>query len=178
MNYVYIAQSLDGFIAGKNGELDWLESIPNPEGSDHGYSEFMKKIDALIMGRNTFEIICGFEGDWPYEKPVFVLSNSLQSIPDHLQSNVSLIKGDLQGILKALKADGYPSLYIDGGSTIHSFLEKDLIDELTITTLPILLGDGIPFFTKMEHRLNFDLKSSRVLVNQMVQSTYVRRKKD
>ena len=87
-NTVYIATSLDGYIADRDGKLDWLESIPNPDGNDFGYSDFMENIDALVMGRNTYEVVLGFDIPWPYTKPVFVLSNFLESIPDELQEKV------------------------------------------------------------------------------------------
>ena len=74
-NIVYIATSLDGYIADKSGKLDWLHSIPNPDNLDFGFADFMNRIDAIVMGRNTFETVCGFEGMWPYSKRVFVLKN-------------------------------------------------------------------------------------------------------
>ena len=87
-NYVYIATSLDGFIADKDGGLDWLMEIPNPDKSDYGFAEFMNTVDALLMGRKTFEIVVSF-GQWPYTKPVFVLSNSLKEIPDNFFDVIS-----------------------------------------------------------------------------------------
>lgn len=87
-NRVYMAQSLDGFIAGPNGELDWLAAIDNPEGSDLGFAEFMASVDALLMGRNTFEVVAAFDA-WPYDKPVFVASNSLKQLPEGLPAKLS-----------------------------------------------------------------------------------------
>jgi dihydrofolate reductase len=83
MNYVFIAQSLDGFIATTDGGVEWLDAIPNSEGSDFGFSEFIAKVDALLMGRNTFEKVLSF-GQWPYVLPVYVLSNTLTSVPDEV----------------------------------------------------------------------------------------------
>ena len=93
-NSVYIGVSLDGYIADKDGGLDWLDFIPNPEGSDMGYYEFMSGIDALVMGRNTFEVVDGFDIDWPYKKPVFVLSNSLTEVPEKYKGKVYLLGGE------------------------------------------------------------------------------------
>jgi dihydrofolate reductase len=98
-NKVFIATSLDGFIADKNGGIDWLNSIPNPDYIDMGYGEFTSQIEALVMGRNTYETICEFDIDWPYQKPVFVLSNSLTSIPEKLKEKVILIKGPLKEVI-------------------------------------------------------------------------------
>ena len=82
-NYVYIATSLDGFIATVDGGIDWLNDVPNPDKSDYGYAEFMNGIAALVMGRRTFEKVLTFDA-WPYDKPVFVLSNSLTELPENM----------------------------------------------------------------------------------------------
>ncbi|MBX2816633.1 MAG: dihydrofolate reductase family protein, partial [Saprospiraceae bacterium] len=95
-NIVFIARSLDGFIAGKDGELDWLHSIPNPNNDDMGYGELMKEIDAIVMGRTTFETVRAFDVPWPYTKHVFVLSTLMQSVPDDLKGQVTLIQGSPQ----------------------------------------------------------------------------------
>ncbi len=138
-NKVFIATSLDGYIADKNGEIDWLHSIPNPDNLDLGYGEFTSQIDALVMGRTTFETVCGFDMEWPYEKPVFVLSNSLNTIPDEYKGKVELVKGDLKKVIEEIHSKGFNNLYIDGGKTIQSFLKEDLIDEMIITIIPYLL---------------------------------------
>jgi dihydrofolate reductase/ribosomal protein S18 acetylase RimI-like enzyme len=155
-NYVYIATSLDGYIAGKDGDLTWLNEIPNPSNSDFGFAEFLEKIDALVMGRNTYETVLSF-GAWPYEKPVFVLSNSLSKVPESMEDKAEIIKGDLKTLVNELKNRGYENLYIDGGRVIQSFLKEDLIDEMIITRVPILLGEGIPLFGKLEHSMKFKL---------------------
>ena len=173
-NIVYIATSLDGYIADQNGGLDWLYSIPNPEGSDFGFNDFMARIDALVMGRNTFETVCGFDCDWPYNKPVFVLSNSLESIPGGYQDKAFLINGDLKDVVAELNEKGFKDLYIDGGVTVQNFLEQDLIDEMIITTFPVVLGGGAPLFGKTPSAMKFTLKHSEVLLDAMVKNHYVR----
>jgi len=150
----YIATSLDGYIARTNGDISWLNEIPNPENSDFGYSEFISKIDAIIMGRNTFEKVLEFD-DWPYGRKVFVLSNTLKNVPEYLIDRVEIVSGDLKTILEDLKKRELKNLYVDGGKTIQSFLKEDLIDEMIITTVPILLGDGIPLFGHLERDLKF-----------------------
>lgn len=175
-NSVYIATSIDGYIADKNGGIDWLHQTPNPDNSDLGYGEFTAQIDALVMGRNTFETVCGFDCDWPYKKPVFVLSNTLSQIPAEYQNKVFLVKGNLQEVLSQIHQKGYYRLYIDGGTTIQSFLKEDLIDDLIITTIPILLGGGVPLFTELNSCLKFELVKSQVLIKQLVQSYYRRGK--
>ena len=173
-NFVFVGQSLDGYIAGKNGELDWLESIPNPEKSDMGYLSFMNKIDALVMGRKTFDTVCQFDGAWPYDKPVYVLSNNMSQIPSLYKSKAFLIKGSLTEVLDQIHNNGHFNLYINGGNTIQNFLKEDLIDEITVSTLPILLGGGIPLFGHLTDSLRFDLHSSTIYLDQIVQSTYKR----
>ena len=176
MNKVFIATSLDGFIADENGGIDWLHTIPNPDNEDHGYYDFMKGIDALLMGRVTFETVLGFGIDWPYDKPVFVLSRNLEEVPANLAGKVFIVNGELPAILDQLHKDGYHHLYIDGGSTIQSFLREDLIDEMTITQIPILLGSGFPLFGKVPEHLTFELIQSKVFLGQMVQSVYKRKR--
>ena len=175
-NRVFIAQSLDGYIAGKNGEIDWLEMIPNTENSDLGYPGFMEGVDALVMGRNTFELVCSFGGEWPYQKPLFVLSNSLETIPAAYQDKAELVKGSLREVLETIHQKGFFRLYIDGGVTIQSFLKEDLIDEVIITTLPIILGGGIPLFGTLDKALEFELVKTEIYLKHLVMVHYKRKR--
>ena len=176
-NIVFIAKSLDGFIAGKNGELEWLHSIPNPENIDMGFNKLMEEIDAIIMGRTTYETVIGFGGEWPYNKHVFVLSNSLKSVPGRLDKKVTLINGTPNEILDKIHNKGFFKLYIDGGRTVQNFIKEDLIDELRITTIPILLGGGFPLFGALENPLEFEHIESKLFLNQVVQNHYRRKNK-
>ena len=175
-NVVYIATSLDGYIADKNGGLDWLESVPNPDNLDFGYANFIDTIDALVMGRKTFETVCGFGGQWPYPKPVFVLSRTLTTVPEELQNKVEIVSGSLAEVIKRIRQKGYLELYIDGGVTIQSFLQEDLIDEMTITHIPILLGGGASLFGDLPEHMEFEHVSTEVLLGEMVQSRYRRKR--
>ncbi len=175
-NSVFIATSLDGFIADRNGGIDWLHSIPNPDNNDMGYTEFNKKIDALVMGRTTFETVLGFDIDWPYDKPVFVLSNKLKEIPDTHKGKAFLVKGTLTEILDQIHEKGLNRLYIDGGTTIRNFLKENLIDEMVLTTIPILLGGGSSLFTELPNELKFELNGTKTYLNQIVQTHYKRKK--
>ena len=116
-NSVFIATSLDGYIADKNGGIDWLHSLPNPDNDDMGYVEFSNEIDAHVMGRTTFETVLGFDVDWPYNKLVFVLSNKLKEIPESHKEKAFLVKGKLTEILDQIHEKGFKSLYIDGGTS-------------------------------------------------------------
>ena len=175
-NKVFIATSLDGFIADKDGGIDFLHSIANPENIDMGYLEFISQIDALVMGRRTFETVCGFDIDWPYQKPVFVLSTTMTNISEKYNGKATLVKGSLKEILKEIHGKGYFKLYIDGGRTIQEFLKEDLIDEMTITIIPYILGDGIPLFTEVPERIEFECIESKIFLEKVVQNRFIRKR--
>jgi len=175
MIYVYIATSLDGFIATSDGGIEWLHEHPNPNNSDYGYSEFIGHIDALVMGRHSFEKVNSFS-EWPYQEKVFVLSSTLTEVPDKLLGKAEIISGSPKEVLSKINAMGFNNLYIDGGLVIQSFLSEDLIDELIVTRIPILLGDGIPLFGKLAEPLRFIHQSTTVYDNALVKSHYIRAK--
>lgn len=173
-NKVFIGTSLDGYIAGKNNEIDWLEAIPNPNKIDMGYQAHMDSIDALVMGKNTMKLVAEMPIEWPYDKPVFVLSNTMDSIPKELEGKVFIVNGSIKDIHESINKQGYKNLYIDGGMTIQSFLKEDLIDEITITTIPILLGGGIPLFSNLPQRLEFRCVESTAFGNGVCQNKFKR----
>lgn len=166
---VYIAASVDGFIAREDGGLDWL---PPPDGrEDYGYAAFMESVDALVMGRKTFETVLGF-GEWPYAKPVFVLSRAVASIPERLAGRAEAVTGAPAEVLAGLAARGLRRVYLDGGLTIHSFLAAGLVDELIITRVPVLLGRGIPLFHPRSGDLRLRHVETRAFASGLVQSRY------
>ena len=175
-NKVFIATSLDGFIADKNGGIDWLDTFPEINNIDTGYAEFTSNIDAIVMGRSTFEKVCSFGIEWPYKKPVFVVSNSIGEISEELKSNpIFLVKGNISEILSQIHQKGHYQLYIDGGMLIQSFLKEDLIDEIVITIIPVLLGEGIPLFSKLPKPLKFECKKSILFLDKIVQNHFKRK---
>ena len=171
--FVYVATSLDGFIAAEGDDLSWLSEIPNPDESDFGFADFMSRVDALVMGRRTYDKVISF-GSWPYDKPVFVLSNTLGSLPTDPEKSVEVISGGLESVIANLKAKGHQNLYVDGGITIQNFLEKDLIDEMIITRVPVLLGSGIPLFGQLQQALKFTLERTEELGGGLLKSYYKR----
>ena len=171
--FVYIGKSLDGFIADKNGNLDWLNDIPNPDNSDFGFGEFINKIDAIVMGRRTFEKVQTF-GMWPYTKMVYVISSSIKNLPDEYSGKAKILNLKPQQIITRLRHAGLKNLYIDGGALIQSFLSEDLIDELILTSIPVLLGHGIPLFGQLENVLKFEHIQTEVLNGALVKSHYIR----
>ena len=172
-NIVYIATSLDGYIAKTDGSIDWLMEVPNPEQSDFGFNDFIERIDGIIMGRNTFETIIKFD-KWPYTKPVFVLSNKLKRIPEKFEYKVEIINGPLKNIIHNLKKRNIIDLYVDGGKTIQSFLKENLIDKLIITRIPIILGSGISLFAEIDFEIKFKHIKTEVYNNYLVKSAYIR----
>ena len=170
---VYIAQSIDGFIADKQGGIEWLNEIPNPTGSDYGFATFMAGVDAIAMGRKTFEQVCEFD-PWPYSKPVFVISRTLHTLPESHREKATVLSMAPQEIVSHLKSQGIERLYVDGGTLIQSFLKEDLIDQLIITTVPIMLGSGISLFSERGLRSNWIHQGTDVINNALVKTNYVR----
>ncbi|MHC6224001.1 dihydrofolate reductase family protein [Pseudomonas sp. X10] len=170
---VFIATSLDGFIAREDGSLDWLMGATSSS-DDHGYDAFMASVDTLVMGRHTFEKVLTF-GEWPYtQKRVVVLSRTLQAtaIPQGLGGPVEVHPGPLEDLLEHLQATGAKSLYLDGGKLIQGFLSEGRVDELTITYIPVLLGSGIPLFGALARDVPLQHVRTTTFENGFVQSTY------
>jgi dihydrofolate reductase len=168
---VFIAASLDGFIARPNGDLDWL---PGSEGSgmedeDHGYHEFMDTVDVVIMGRGTFDKVLTF-GAWPFTKPVVVLSTRAIELPPKAQ--VEAMSGTPTEILNRLASRGWKHAYVDGGVTIQRFLEAGLIQRMIITRIPVLIGSGIPLFGPVTRDIRLQHVATRPYRSGLVQSEY------
>ncbi|MGD8455449.1 MAG: dihydrofolate reductase family protein [Anaerolineales bacterium] len=169
---VYIATSVDGFIARENGSVDWLSMGENNDGEDYGYQDFMDSIDALVMGRNTYERVLSFD-DWPYgEKPVIVLTNQSLEIPVSIASTVSTLSAPPKEVIRQLAGRGYQHIYIDGGKTIQGFLRDGLIHTLIITKVPILIGSGVPLFGALPHDVMLRHLDTIQYENGLVQSKY------
>ena len=166
---VFVGTSLDGFIARANGDFDFLF----PSGNEpHGYDEFIATVDALVMGRNTYEKVLTFS-DWPYgEKPVFVLSTR-PLLPVPAGAIVERMTGTASEILSQLGTRGVRHVYVDGGITIQGFLEAGLIQRLIITRVPVLIGDGIPLFGVIPHDIMLSHIGTRQYASGLVQSEYV-----
>ncbi len=167
---VFIALSLDGFIARPDGRLDWL---PQPEeGEDFGYTRFIETVDTVIMGRKTFEQVLTFP-EYPYPNlRMVVLSSRPWTCPPHLSGAVQVMQGDPVEIVRILEEQGASHAYVDGGETIRRFLRAGLIRDLILTHIPILLGDGIPLFGSLSKDFPLEHISTRVYPNGLVQSHY------
>lgn len=182
---VFVAVSLDGFIARPGGELDWLpgaspEGVPAPADEDHGFGAFMDGVQVIVMGRATFETVRDFE-PWPYAgHEVVVLSRTLRA--DDLPAGrpglsvhpgpVGALAADLRARFRDRGRTG--GVYVDGGQTVQAFLRASLIDELTVTRVPVLLGQGRPLFGPLEADLHWKHLGTRAFPSGLVQSTYRR----
>lgn len=171
---VFIATSLDGFIARENGDLDWLDAANNTvtEGEDCGYFDFMASVDILVMGRHTYEKVLSF-GDWPYqEKPVIVLSSKPVEIPPEIRNSVTFSKESPEELCLRLSKEGIKRIYIDGGITIQRFLSAGLVSDMVITMIPVLLGSGISLFGSLDKDILVNHVATKTFDFGFVQVTY------
>lgn len=170
---VFIATSMNGFIARPDGDIDWLTSRPVPEGEDFGYAAFQDGIGAMVMGRESFEKVLTFP-DWPYKVPVTVLSRTPEkvSILAPLKDKVRVSGKSPHDVLLDLGAEGVTRVYIDGGQTIRSFLADGLVRRVIVTLIPVLLGEGRPLWGHGSGDMNLTLVTTRHWENGFVQMEY------
>lgn len=168
---VFVGTSLDGFIARSNGTFDFL-SAGGSETEPHGFDEFLATVDALVMGRSTYETVLPFP-KWPYgPKPVFVLSSRpLPPAPNG--AVVERMVGHPAEVLSSLSARGIRHVYVDGGLTIQAFLRAGLIQHLIISRVPVLIGSGIPLFGPLDADIRLTHVATRQFASGLVQSEYV-----
>lgn len=166
---VFIATSLDGFIAGENDDLSWLP--PPVPGDDFGYDTFLAQMGALLMGRRTYDVVAGFPGVWPYgERPVLVTTRRplTPKVP-----SVRAVSGTMAELVaQAKEAAKGLDVYLDGGDVIRQALDAGLVDELTVTVVPVILGRGHPLFAGATQRRALTLLRSEPLSGGLVQLTY------
>ena len=171
----FLASSLDGFIAGERDDLSWLPQPPT-DGSAHddaGFGDLLAETGAMLMGRRTYDVVAGFDGGWPYgELPVLVATHRpLQAVVP----TVRPVAGTTLEVVKAARAAaGTRDVYVDGGMMLRATLDAGLLDELTVTIVPVVLGSGIPLGAGTTRRHALTLARHRVLHGGMVQLTYLR----
>ena len=172
---VYIATSLDGYIATKEGSTAWLEELPPPDdGNDMGFGVFMASVDVIIMGRNTFEKVIGFGKEmWPYgETKMVVWSRGQVEIPAYRQETVSASSLSPPELFTKLEKEGSTRAYIDGGITVQKFLEAGLVTDICLSRAPLLLGSGIPLFAPDAKLVKLKHLETKTAQNGIVSSTY------
>lgn len=177
----FIATSVDGYIATPTGGVDWLATAgkQGPEFAEHAQealAKYLSSVDCMVMGRKCMEKISSMNlsaEQWPYgDIPIIVLSRTLSQAPENMRKYVELFSGKIEDLVHRLEARGLSHAYIDGGSTITSFLELGLLQELTITRAPILLGEGIPLFGKISRNIDLFEAESEVFPNNFIQVRY------
>lgn len=165
---VFVGTSLDGFMARVDGSLDFL---PPGGGEPHGYDEFMATVDALVIGRKTYETVLAFD-PWPYgEKRVFVLTTGTPAAAPY-GAVVEFMSGAPNDIVSQLANRGIGHIYVDGGITIQRFLHAGLIDRLIVTRVPVLIGSGIPLFGVLQQDVHLKHVATRQYASGLVQSEY------
>jgi dihydrofolate reductase len=169
---VYIGTSLDGFIARNDGDIEWLVKFQNQEVID-SYQEFISKIDAIVIGKGTFEKVLSFPS-WPYEQKVYLLSSSIKQVPGELTGKVTILSMTPKVLLNYLSNERVSNIYVDGGKVIQGFLREDCIDEMIITRVPELIGSGIPLFGNLDTDLQFRHIRTNIYTNGLVKSYYER----
>jgi dihydrofolate reductase len=169
---VFIATSMDGYIARPDGAIDWLE---NPdyviEGEDYGHAAFMANVSCMLMGSGTFKVVSEFE-DWPYKVPVYVLSHSLERLPQSLEGKAFLRSGPLEETIAELLKTYDGTVYLDGGKLIQSGLRAGHVDRMCITRIPVLLGEGLPLFGPLSADIALEHVETTSFSSGLTQSTY------
>jgi dihydrofolate reductase len=178
---VFIATSADGYIATKGGGVEWLDTAGKSDvdmgnDSDMGFVNYMASVDCMIMGRKCMEKISSFNmtpEQWPYgDTRIVVLSNTVKEAPDNLEGRVEMYSGDIATLTSGLEKEGFYHAYIDGGTTITSFLNLKLINEMTITLAPVLLGAGIPLFGEIVKQITLEEAQATAYPNDFITTKY------
>ena len=170
--HMFMAMSLDGFVAREDFSLDWLMK-QKTDGEDHGNAAFMESVDGLVMGSGSFRTMLTF-GAWPYEKPVVVLSRTMESndIPEELREIVTISALAPRQLMASLSEQGWQRAYIDGGKIIQSFMHEGLIADMTVTVVPILIGEGKRMFGTLDADIDLHLLESKSFPSGLVTSRY------
>jgi dihydrofolate reductase len=169
---LYIATTIDGYIAREDGGLDWLDSLPNPNNEDYGYYTFYDQIDTVVMGRKTYDEILGFDVDWPYAncKSYVVTSNTEYEVKT---DNTYLVNDLNQESIAKMKAESNKNIWIvGGGELITTFLNLDAIDEMIICIIPTIIGNGIRLFPSEPRETKFELVNTESFDNGAVILNY------
>lgn len=171
---VYMASSLDGYIAGVDDDLSWLQPPETPDAEDAdsasgvSFEAFISEIGLMLMGRRTYDVVCGF-GQWPYgDMPVWVVTH--RELEDPPAPTIVSVSGDISEVIaRAREAAGEGDVYLDGGDLIRQALTMGLVDEMIVTYIPLVLGAGISLFDGLDDRIDFEFVSHETFVNTMLQ---------
>ncbi|MCP4504215.1 MAG: dihydrofolate reductase [Deltaproteobacteria bacterium] len=169
--HVYIATSLDGFVAWADHTLDWLNDF-DTQGEDMGYDAFVETIDVTVMGRGSFQTVHGFGTDWPCKKPVVVMSRTLneKDVPEAIKEHVRVSALSPADVMAELAQNGKKRAYIDGGRLVQSFVRAGLVEDFIVTTVPVFLGDGLRLFGPVDSDIHLELVDVKSFKCGMVQA--------
>ena len=165
----FLALSLDGFIAGTDHDLSWLEPFGQDSAEDTGYAALMARTDLLLMGRRTYDAVSAFS-EWPYVGKAVAVLTHRPLTPQHDERGV---QGDLPTVLNGLAREGVQSVYLDGGHAVRQGLQARVIDRLTLSWAPVVLGQGVSLLQGCTSRIGFQVHSSRLLPSGLVQTVYL-----
>ncbi|GHC44540.1 dihydrofolate reductase family protein [Neogemmobacter tilapiae] len=170
--HIFIATSLDGFIARPDGDIGWLLARDDPS-EDHGYNDFIADKQMIVMGRGSYEKVQGFD-PWPYDRPVLVMSQDLAGtpVPEALQGKLRFSNRAPRDVMQDLAVQGVERIYLDGGRLVQAFLREGLVTDLVLTTVPVLIGAGRPLFGALTADVDLQLVESRAFPSGLVQSKY------
>jgi len=166
---VFIATSIDGYIARPDGTFDFLSIVERP-GEDYGFAEFFATVDALVIGRNTYETALAFP-EWPYAGKRCIVLTHRETPSVHGEQ---FFAGEPAALVDQLALSGAQRLYVDGGAVIRQFVREGLIDDMTLAIVPVLLGSGIPLFGSALPEQRLHLHSSKAFESGLVQLCYTR----
>ncbi len=170
--HVFIGTSLDGFIARSNDDITWLTQYPTL-GEDHGFEAHMARVDGVIMGRGTYEVIRHMT-PWYYSKPVLVLSRSLtqSDVPDEIADKVEILAATPHEAMRLVESRGWRAAYVDGGAVIQAFLRAGLIEDFVISRIPVLIGEGVPLFGPLNGDVMLEHVRTTAFPSGLVQAVY------
>ena len=170
---LYIAASIDGYIARPDGDLEWLTGFPNPSKTDYGYKDFFASVDTVIMGNRTYHDILGMDVLWPYkDKQTYVVTHHAQETKENIRFISENVVETISGLRKK---DGKDIWLVGGGQLISILLNADLVDEMQITYIPVILGDGISLFPSSTKELQWNLLENKGFDNEILQVKYQRK---
>jgi len=184
---IFIAPSIDGFIATEDGGVHWLETagkmLSEKEASSDLMKHFnmsmpnyMKDVDCMIIGRKLMQMLSSFNlttEQWSYsDTKIMVLSHTMKEPSENLKDRVEMYDGSIPELIHKLEQEGYTHAYVDGGTTITTFLNLELINEMTLTLAPVLLGSGIPLFGKLQEQINLENAKATAFPNNFIEIKY------
>jgi dihydrofolate reductase len=173
---LYIAASIDGFIAGQDGDISWLQKYEGGT-EDYGYSDFYRNVGAAVMGARTFAKALSLSGGIDSKMPTYVITH--KGVPDIPEARVESYSGPLSVLVQKIQGRTTKNIWLVGGGQLaRSFLQEYLLDEIILSTVPVILGEGVSLFGNLSKRVDLSLLAEKAYLSGIVQSHYTIRPKD